>query len=256
MTPDVVADVGNTRIKWGRCSADAVVEAVSLPPDDVGAWERQAETWRLPRPTAWAVAGVHPARRDRFVDWLRQRGNVVMVLEDWRSLPLAVRVSAPESVGIDRLLDAVAVNALRQRGRPAVVIDAGSAVTVDWIDETGAFAGGAILPGMSPMGKALHDNTALLPLVDTPKHVPPAVPGTTTATAIEAGVFWAVAGGVWALVAAYSRRFDASPEVFLTGGDAALLAAAKLGPAHLVPLLTLSGLRLAAITSAGSGSTK
>src|SRR5260370_26776006 len=129
MIPDVVADVGNTRIKCGGCSADAVVEAVSLQRDDVGAWERQAETWRLLGPTAWAVAGVRPARRERLTDWVRQRGDLVTVLEDWCSLPLVVRVPMPEGVGIDRLLDAVAVNALRQPSRPAVVVDAGSAAT-------------------------------------------------------------------------------------------------------------------------------
>jgi type III pantothenate kinase len=255
MTPDVVADVGNTRIKWGRCAPDAVAEAVSLPPDDAAAWQHQAETWRLPGPAAWAVAGVHPTRRDRFVEWIRQRGDLVTVVSDWRTLPIVVVVPNPESVGVDRLLDAVAVNALRRADRPAVVIDAGSAVTVDWIDEAGAFAGGAILPGIALMGKSLHDYTAMLPWADVPKQVP-AVPGTGTVAAIQAGVFWAVAGGVWALVAAYSRRFDASPEVFLTGGDAALLAAATLGPARLVPLLTLSGLRLAAITPARSGAGK
>ena len=252
MTPDIVADVGNSRIKWGRCSAVAVVEAVSLPPDDEEAWRQQADMWCLPEPSAWVVAGVHPGRRDRFADWVRRRGDLVTVLDDWRSLPLVVRVPRPEGVGIDRLLDALAVNALRQPGRPAVVIDAGSAVTVDWVDEAGAFAGGAILPGIALMAKSLHDYTALLPLIDVPKQVP-VVPGTTTPTAIEAGLFWAVAGGIWALVAAYSRRFDGTPEVYLTGGDAPLLAAATLGPARLVPLLTLSGVRLAAIAALRPG---
>jgi type III pantothenate kinase len=173
------------------------------------------------------------------------------MLTDWRCLPLEIKVPKPEGVGIDRLLDAVAVNALREAGRPAVVIDAGSAVTVDWIDENGAFLGGAILPGFGPMSKALHDYTALLPLVEVPKQVP-TVPGTATPAAIEAGVFWAVVGGVWALVAAYGRRFDASPQVFLTGGDASLIAAMPLGSARVCPLLTLDGVRLAARTSAGS----
>jgi type III pantothenate kinase len=249
MTPDIVADVGNTRIKWGRCTPDAVVEAATLPPDDAEAWQRQAEAWRAPRPAAWAIAGVHPARRDRLAAWAQQRGDSVTVLSDPRSLPLAVTVPDPGSVGIDRLLDAVAANALRRPDRPAVIIDAGSAITVDWIDESGAFTGGAILPGLGLMGKSLHDYTALLPLVEAPAQVP-AVPGTTTTAAIHAGIYWAVVGGVWALVAAYSRHFDASPEVFLTGGDAAAIAAAAAGRARVVPLLTLSGVRLAALASA------
>ena len=245
MTPNVVADVGNTCIKWGLCSPDAVIESASLPPDDPEAWQHQVEAWHLPHPASWAVAGVHPQRRDRLVQWLHLRGDSVAVLDDWHSLPLAVKVPKPESVGIDRLLDAVAVNELRQPSRPAVVIDAGSAVTVDWIDETGAFAGGAILPGFGLMAKSLHDYTALLPMIELPKQMP-AVPGLTTVPAIEAGVFWAVVGGVRGLVAAYARRFDAFPEVFLTGGDAPLIAATPLDSARVCPLLTLDGIRLAA----------
>ncbi len=245
MTPDVVADVGNSRIKWGRCSPDAVVEAVSLPPDDPETWQRQSAAWHLPHPAAWAIAGVDPARRDRLAEWIRQREDLVAVLDDWRSLPLTVELPTPEAVGIDRLLDAVAVNALRRPQRPAIVIDAGSAITVDWIDDSGAFCGGAILPGFGLMASALHEHTALLPLIEVPKQVP-ALPGTSTIAAIEAGVFWAAVGGVWELVAAYSRRFDTSPEVFLTGGDATLLAAVGRDSARLYPLLTLDGVRIAA----------
>jgi len=242
MTPDVVADVGNTRIKWGRCAPDGVVEAVSLPPDDTAAWDRQAEAWHLPRPAAWAGASVHPARCARLAEWLRQRGDTVTVLTEAASLPLVVKVPNPDHVGIDRLLDAVAVNALREPDRPAVVIDAGSAVTVDWLNEAGAFVGGAILPGLGLMAKSLHEHTALLPLVEVPAQRP-AVPGTATAPAIEAGIFWAVAGGVRALVAAYAEAFDASPQLFLTGGDAPALRSTLLA-AHYSPFLTLDGIRL------------
>ena len=125
------------------------------------------------------------------------------------------------------------------------MIDAGTAVTVDWIDGTGAFAGGTILPGPGLMSTALHEHTALLPLIEVPTEVP-VVPGTTTRLAIEAGVFWAVVGGVWGVVAAYARRFDATPAVFLTGGSASLIAAVPVGSAQLCPLLTLEGIRLAA----------
>src|SRR5437879_1225834 len=98
MTPDVVADVGNTRIKWGRCSADAVVEAVSLPPDDTEAWQRQRAAWTLQPTTTWAIAGVHPARRDQLAEWVRQRGDRTIILRDAGSLPLVVKVPKPNGV--------------------------------------------------------------------------------------------------------------------------------------------------------------
>src|SRR5207244_9274928 len=134
MNADVVVDVGNTRIKWGRCANGAVARTVCLPPDDPEAWRQQFERWNLSG-AAWAVAGLHPARAGALVNWLAERRSYVWVLESYRQLPLQVRLNHPEKVGIDRLLNAVAVTRHWARSRvPAVVIDAGSAVTVDWVE--------------------------------------------------------------------------------------------------------------------------
>ncbi len=94
-------------------------------------------------------------------------------------------------VGIDRLVDAVAVNRLRDAGRPAVVVDVGSAITVDLVSRDGAFLGGAILPGIAMSARAIHEFTDLLPLVEMSELIaPPPVLGTATAPAMESGLFW------------------------------------------------------------------
>src|SRR5207249_4465914 len=134
----------------------------SLPPDDSAAWERQTSVWGLSGGTAWAVGGVHPGRRDVLAAWARSRGDTVLLLESWQQLPIEVAVAQPERVGLDRLFNAVAVNARRAPEAAAVVVDAGSAVTVDWVDARGVFRGGAIFPGFRLMAEALHRYTALL----------------------------------------------------------------------------------------------
>jgi type III pantothenate kinase len=247
MTPDAVADVGNSRIKWGLCENGRVTRSAALSPDDFKAWRQQAESWNLTSPRTWAVAGVHPARRDQLADWLRGRGDKVLVVDDPRLLPLRVLLERPDHVGIDRLLDAVAANSRRVPGVPAIVIDAGTAVTVDWIDGAGAFRGGAILPGPRLMAQSLHDYTALLPLVEVPRRVP-ALPGTATIPAIEAGIFWAVAGGIKSLVEVYESGAGTAAQLFLTGGDAAVLLAVlgTWGVHHYWPDMTLEGSRLTA----------
>jgi pantothenate kinase type III len=93
--------------------------------------------------------------------------------------------------------------------------------------------------------QTLHDYTALLPLIDTPQSAPPA-PGTSTPAAMELGVFWAVVGGVTAILDAYRRQFDAEPSVFLTGGDASALVNSLRPPVTHWPEMTLEGIRLAA----------
>jgi type III pantothenate kinase len=243
MKPNVVVDVGNSRIKWGLCQPDGIRATCSLPLDEPAAWMQQLQQWTTAR-GCWVVAGVHPVRRDQFIAWLRERGQRVRLLEDPKELPLRVLVARPDHVGVDRLLDAVAANSRRRAGTPAVVIDAGSAITVDLIENSGAFTGGAILPGMRLMAQALHDHTALLPLLPPPEKRP-AVPGTNTPAAMEVGIFWAAAGGVAALLREYRSYCRSEIDIFLTGGDGWRLCSA-IPEAQLWPEMTLEGIRLSA----------
>jgi type III pantothenate kinase len=245
MTPDVVVDVGNTRIKWGRCAAGRLVGTASLPPDSPDHWQRQIDSWRLAPGSAWVLTGVHPARRDYLRDWLTGHDQRVTVLSQASGLPIVVVLDRPDRVGIDRLLDAVAALSDRQPGQPAAIVDAGSAVTVDWLDADGAFRGGAIVPGMRLMAQALHNFTAQLPLVELNSPEPP-LPGSDTLLAIEAGIFWTVVGGVRQILERLCHASPAEPRIFLTGGDAARLSPLLKLPHRLWPEMTLEGVRLAA----------
>jgi type III pantothenate kinase len=245
MTPDIVVDVGNSRVKWGRCHAGAISETACFPHADLPGWHQQLDSWKIAGVCRWVISGVHPAALEQLADWIRRRGDALVVLDKAQSLPLQVRLEHPDRVGIDRLLNAVAATSRRRTSAPAVIIDAGSAVTVDYVDETGAFCGGAICPGVRLMIHALHTYTALLPLVEVHQPIPP-LPGISTPEAMQAGVYWTVAGGIQTLV---SRQITAAPgeaEVFLTGGDALLLKPALADSVTLWPTMTLEGVRLAA----------
>lgn len=243
--PTLVADVGNTRIKWGRCDDDGVNESVSLPPDSPADWELQIDHWNLQARQRWVISGVHPQRRDRLAAWARHRGDDVTVLDAPSDLPLRVELEFPERVGIDRLLDAVAVNSRRRPGTPAILVDAGSAVTIDRVNAEGAFEGGAILPGFRLMAEALHEYTALLPLIEV-RDAMPSYPGTSTPTAMQTGLYWAIVGAIKEFVRQTTEQTGATPEVYVTGGDGPLLTPA-LGPdVQTWPLMTLEGVWLAA----------
>jgi type III pantothenate kinase len=252
MKISVVVDIGNSRVKWGLVTSLGIGAATALPADDVASWRNQLAEWHLDGSQNWVVTGVHPERCNWLVAWLREQGHQATVLDDWRSLPLMIQLERPETVGIDRLLTAVAANLRRDPATPAVIVNAGTAVTVDWLDENGVFRGGAILPGFHLMARSLHEHTALLPFVELPR-TPPTLPGVSTPTAIQAGVFWAVAGGVQAITDQLARRGNRPPQVFFTGGDAPLLesawkdfrGASKLTPS-VWPWMTLEGIRLTA----------
>jgi type III pantothenate kinase len=245
MNVDVVVDVGNSRIKWGRCAPDRVLHFATLS-YDVAEWEAKLAEWDLPAGSVWAVASVVPKKSDALVAWLRHHGHQVCVVESHRQLPIEVSLEYPDRVGIDRLLNAAAVvKDLARRRLPAVIVDAGSAVTVDWVDEFGNFRGGAILPGIRLMAQSLHVYTALLPLVQIKKSTP-YVPGLDTPGAIEAGIFAAVTGGINALIEKLARKSVKPTAIYLTGGDALLLKPALDDRADYWPLMTLEGLRLTA----------
>ncbi|MER3414596.1 MAG: hypothetical protein C4297_00060 [Gemmataceae bacterium] len=242
MTPDVVVDIGNTVMKWGRCADRGVVATARLPLEDEASWNKQAESLDLPQPARWLIASVRPQTTGLLTAWLRARGDQFRVLSPRDQPPLRLAIEQPERLGIDRVLDALAANARRPPDRPALIVDAGSAVTVDWLTSEGVFAGGAILPGPRLMARALSEGTALLPLVYVER--PPAcVPGNNTERAVAAGIYYALVGGVLRLAQAYQAE---GPRVtFVTGGYAELMAHGlqELQPI-IWPEMTLEGLRL------------
>ena len=238
----VVVDIGNTRIKWGRCENGNVAEVAAVPPDEYKAWSRQWDAWGLTPAIPFCLAGVHPARRETLAKWLRDRCSPVKLLSSYRDLPINVALPIPAGVGIDRLLDAVAANARKRPHAFAIIVDAGSAVTVDVVDAQGAFRGGVIFPGFGLMAKSLHDFTALLPIVSPDPNAKP--PGESTVPAIQAGIMSAIVGGVQNAIAKYESKFGSPCDLFITGGDGAIIAANLHQPAYLWPEMTLEGVRI------------
>lgn len=238
--PLIVVDIGNTRVKWGYCAADRIVERMALPADDESAWDAQAAAWNVTS-SEFVIASVQPVTRERFVRWLDAHRRSHRVIQRHEQIPIETAVDNPDHVGVDRLLDAVAANSRRGGGQRALFVDAGSAITVNLVDETGVFRGGAISPGLRLMTQSLREHTALLPAVEIHERLSP--PGTTTVAAIASGVFHAAVGGIDRLLA--EMNCDGAA-VFITGGDAALLGPHLKTPAEIWPEMTLEGLRITA----------
>jgi type III pantothenate kinase len=148
---------------------------------------------------------------------------------------------------MDRLLNAVAANVLRKRHQPALIVDSGTATTVDAVNSAGAFLGGAILPGFDLCARALHHYTALLPLIpleELSESVPTSL-GKNTRAAMQSGLFWGQVGAVKELLLQASRTLACDdPLILVTGGGGALLMQ-ELPNAHWLPHLSLQGLALA-----------
>lgn len=251
MTPDVVVDIGNSRMKWGLVLDGRIAQCVVLSHGDPASWERHILTpFPEPGPLRWAVAGVHPENMARFVEWAERRGDTIAVIADFARLPLRVAVDEPARVGIDRLLNAVAAKQHLSQSAPGVVIDVGSATTVDYLDGDGVFRGGAILPGPWMMARSLHDFTAKLPMVEPTAGGPIRAVGTNTEAAIRTGIRAAVCGAAEVIIRAVLADPGPAPDVFITGGGADFLRGLPeaLGRVNVRfdQGLTLEGIRLAA----------
>ncbi|MCC7334376.1 MAG: type III pantothenate kinase [Pirellulaceae bacterium] len=156
---------------------------------------------------------------------VRRRVDVVI----HTALPLEVRVDYPQAVGIDRLLAALAALELTAL-RPAVVIQAGSAVTVDLITaptgeprqpaSLGCFEGGAILPGVPMMLRLLGKGADMLPEIDAAELLGlPPLPGKNTESAMICGAASALVGGVLHLVERYRQQYGQAIPIIISGGD-------------------------------------
>ncbi|MFM8891327.1 MAG: type III pantothenate kinase, partial [Planctomycetia bacterium] len=161
-------------------------------------------------------------------------------------LPLGVALPHPQRVGIDRLAAAAAAAVVKRPGKPAVVVNCGTAATVDIVAPDGTFLGGAILPGPALLARALAEGTSRLPAVTLLEQgPPPALPGRSTEDAIAAGIGWGSRGAVGRLVAEATRAAGTDADVILTGGWSHAIRD-DLPAAIEVPDLVLAGIALAA----------
>lgn len=194
------------------------------------------------------IASVNNRVADPLARALREEpsitGRVYRVGQDV-AIPIRHALDGDGStVGQDRLLCAIA--AFETAKQACVVIDAGTAITVDFVDGQGVFQGGAIAPGITMMLRSLHTGTAALPLL-APEPLEPGAPawGTNTKAAMQRGAHASILGLVHVLLERYAEAYGAYPQVIATGGDAPLLFKDEPLVEHVVTDLQLRGIWLA-----------
>jgi type III pantothenate kinase len=284
IAPFIAVDVGNSRIKFGAFTGggdEGLPEPVQTLELFVATFDtRKLDLWlaetmsRVKVAPVWWIASVNRAPTERLIAWLEQRGAVEFRSAErkeqrstglaraggafcrliYSDLPLTVALAEPDRVGMDRLLGAVAVNRLRAENRAAIVIDVGSAITVDLISPRGEFLGGAILPGIGMSARAMHDFTDLLPLLAMDELDDPPQPlGTSTVEAMQSGLYWGAVGAMKELIARLGAMRGGttgdtvSLDIYLTGGAAPSIAKFVDSRARFVPHLVLGGIALVAL---------
>lgn len=152
------------------------------------------------------------------------------------------RYDDPKQVGADRIVNAVATG--RRYGFPAIIVDIGTATTVEAVDRNGCYLGGAIMTGLYVALDALVSRTAKLPSVDLEEKAPNAI-ATNTPDSIRSGFLFGYAGAIDALVSRARAELDDEPvHVVATGGPAGVIVPHCREIERFDPDLTLYGLRV------------
>lgn len=251
------------RINWCPVKSQAIrrcaEDTARFLPDDV-AWTRQLRPLishglaaEASPTTVWLVSSVRRDALEVLQAYLQgQVGHQIEVV-DWKRLPLAIDVEVPERVGIDRLLAALAATELTTE-RPTIVVQAGSAVTVDLVTSPpdpvepgkpllGTFAGGAILPGVPMMLRLLGQGAEQLPEIDADDLLElPSLPGKNTEEAMMCGTASALVGGVAHVISRYRAQWGSDVPVILSGGDGMGLSPYIPAPLIVRPHLVHRGL--------------
>ena len=162
----------------------------------------------------------------------------IVVLEEDLPVPVGRQLDPETIIGTDRLLNASA--AFAHLKQTCVVVDAGTAITVDYVDGAGTFHGGAIGPGAKTMLQSMHQHAEQLPEVSFQKPDEPI--GHNTSQAMLSAVFYGIRGMVRELTEQYALHAGAYPVVVATGGDADVLFKDYELVEHIVPELTLLGM--------------
>lgn len=245
MSAILAISVGNTRTQIGRFggSADQLDASEAIPNTELDLIaDRIAHHWSEldDEEAIVALASVNDTIADPLEVRISARlGTDVSRIGRDLSPPLSTRLARTAKTGVDRLLCAVA--AYRTLKQACVVVDCGTAVTVDFVDGEGVFHGGAIAPGARMQLGALHEHTDALPQVEfeapTDEHF-----GRDTRQAMLQGVFHGIRGLVQRLTERYAEALGTFPLVVATGGDAQAILGEEDFVDRVVPDLLLMGI--------------
>jgi type III pantothenate kinase len=213
----LTVDVGNTRIKAAVFEGGSILESFVFEKSE---FENKIENIlkKFQNCTDLVVASVGNIEKQAFLTFEKQLTIHFLTHED--VFPFINKYATPKTLGIDRMVLAAGAT-LQFPKQNRLVIDAGTCITYDFIDEQDQYLGGAISPGLRLRYEALHNFTAKLPLLTL--EVPEHYIGDSTKEAIHSGVVNGFVYEVDGFIEEYRANFS-NFIIILTGGDADFLA--------------------------------
>lgn len=237
----LLIDISNSFVKIAFSTRTRIARPIRIPTNHLTSKKLRAHL-RGKNVRRVVVCSVVPAKNAA----VKNAVGAAKILWLGSKINLGVKIDypRPKLIGADRLANAAAVAELY--GRPAIVVDFGTAVTFDIISAKGAYIGGVIAPGLEAMTNFLYQRTALLPRLSLRE--PKRAVGKSTREAMISGAVFGYRGLVCEIIDRIrSEQFRGQKvKVVATGGYARLIAARVPLIEYVHPNLTLEGLRLVA----------
>jgi type III pantothenate kinase len=246
----LLVDIGNSHGSLATWADDRIGDVERLGADDLLAPAVERAWKEIPASARRAVviSSVCPPRLEELRAVCTSQGIAPLhVVGEDLAPPIGIDVDEPEKVGTDRLC--AAAGAFARVKSACVVADFGTALTIDLVADNNVFLGGTILPGVALSARALHEHTALLPLVEV--GTPGETLGRDTTSAIRNGIFAMMVGALREIAERYATQVGRWMPLIVTGGDAAAVAGACDFVDGVAPNLCLEGLVLAYRAQAG-----
>jgi type III pantothenate kinase len=209
MDTTIVVDAGNTRIKTGVFKGDRLQEVFYFGSDDWNALKSFLLDNRFENTIVSSV------RSEKETRWILQLLQNPIRFHSGIELPLKNTYTTPETLGADRLANVVAAATLAKGA--ALVLDIGTCIKFDIIDDNKTYLGGSISPGITLRYKSLNDNTGSLPLIDDNSKAE--WYGDSTFSCIHSGVMQGIQGEINYFLDYYIKKYP-DLTIFVTGGDA------------------------------------
>ncbi|MTI33434.1 type III pantothenate kinase [Xanthovirga aplysinae] len=228
---NLVVDMGNTRIKTGVFQgAKLIQERKDQAEADLFQFIKEVS------PSAVLVSSVG-VDVTAFVEQIRKNIPVV-VLGPTTPIPIKNKYKTPETLGVDRIAGAVGAKFLFPN-KNCLVIDTGTCITYEFIDDEGQYWGGGISPGLRMKVEALHNFTAKLPFIELENDVP--LIGRSTEESMLSGVVNGTLAEIEEIIRMYKRKF-ANLQIVVCGGDSNFFKNKIKTDILIVPDLVLMGL--------------
>lgn len=236
-TMNLVIDIGNSRVKTGLFANGKLIKDGVYNSFNLGLLKAIFRENPGIENTMLCSVTDYPVAIKKFLS----SHSHFIELSFQTPIPVKTTYQTPQTLGMDRLAAVCGANALYKK-QNVLVVNAGTCITYDFIDNKNTYRGGSISPGLDMRYQALHTFTGRLPLI-TPDMNYKKLVGTSTEECIKSGVQLGIASEIDGIIKEYQLKY-ANLIIILTGGSASLLLKSLKSKIKPEPFLVLTGLNV------------